>query len=123
VYKTILVSEDIEKGRRLLPSLEKILKITAAFWFHYDEQERWKLVVVSPDVSEKGPRALYTGILALLRDLQNDPQTPLQFSFDDITLVSPASLLYKRVKQGSGLHVGPVPEGPSSQDAYIYKMA
>ena len=122
MYTTILVNDDIEHGRRLLVSLETMLHVTAAFWFHFDEENQWRLVVVSPDVSEKGPRELYTAISTLLNDWENHPKTPLKFPFDRIMLVSPNSLLYKMVKQRSGPRTGPVREG-LSLDAYIYKMA
>jgi hypothetical protein len=120
MYKTILVATDIEDGRSILKELEKRqLQITAAFWFHYEDD--WKLVVVSPDVSEKGPRSLYTMISKLLHGLAKDPQKSLQFPLDRIMLVSPYSLLYKMVKQRIGASVGPTREGLTS-DAYIYKM-
>ncbi|HYL34890.1 MAG TPA: hypothetical protein VEV17_03135 [Bryobacteraceae bacterium] len=122
MYKTVLVSTDIEDGRRILTRLEKLLQVTAAFWFHFDEEDQWKLVIVSPDVSDKGPRNLYTTVSMLLYELANDPVAPLQFPLDRIMLVSPYSLLYKMVKQRSGPRIGPVREG-LSLDAYIYKMA
>jgi hypothetical protein len=123
MYKTILVAADIEDGRRILEELEKRqLRIAAAFWFHYEDEDDWKLVVVSPDVSDKGPKSLYTMVSMLLYDLANDPDKPLQFPLDRIMLVSPYSLLYKMVKQRVGPGVGPVREG-LTLDAYIYKMA
>jgi hypothetical protein len=122
MYKTILVTADIEDGRRILGELEKRhLPMTAAFWFHEDEED-WKLIVVSPDVEEKGTNSLYTMILGMLKDLSVDPDRPLQFPFDRIRLMSPQSLLYKRVRDHSGLRFGPVREG-HARDAYIYKMA
>lgn len=105
-----------------MEELEKLhLPMTAAFWFHEDEED-WKLVVVSPDVEEKGPKSLYTMIALRLRDLSMDPDRPLQFPLDRIRLVSPHSLLYKSVRDHSSLRFGPVREG-HSRDAYIYKMA
>lgn len=122
MYKTILVATDIEEGRRILEELEKLhLPMTAAFWFHEDEED-WKLVVVSPDVEEKGPKSLYTTIALRLRDLSMDRDKPLQFPLDRIRLVSPQSLLYKSVRDHSGLRFGRVREG-HARDAYIYKMS
>ena len=122
MYKTILVNSDVENGRRIVKKLEeKGWPITAAFWFHSDEQDRWELVVVSPDVPDKGPRQLYTTLWRLLDDLANDPKNPLRFPLDDIKVVGPYSLLYKMVKERSGLSFGPVPEG-YSLDTYLYKM-
>ncbi len=123
MYQTILVTNDVENGRRILEKLEKdrLVHVTSAFWFHFEEEDQWKLVIVSPDVSEKGPAQLYTMVSTLLYDLANDPQRPLEFPTDRITLVSPYSLLYKMVKQHAGPVGGPVREGPVL-DAYIYKM-
>jgi hypothetical protein len=121
MYKTILVATDIEDGRRILKELEERgLQTTAAFWFHEDEDD-WKLVVVTPEVEEKGRTALYEMLAVMLKDLSLDPKAPLQFSLDQIKLVSPHSLIYKRVKQYAGPVGGPVREGPAL-DSYIYKM-
>ena|SRR5579862_4749351 len=121
MYKTILVETDIEDGRRLLKELEKRhLQMIAAFWFHEDEED-WKLVVVSSDVDEQGPTKLYTMIALMLKHLSHDPKLPLQFPLNRIKLVSPQSLLYKRVRDHSGLRFGPVREG-HAMDSYIYKM-
>ena len=117
MHKTILVSEDIEQGRRLLSRLEGVLRIAAAFWFHFDEED-WKLVVVSPDVPEKGPRALYSEILPILKNFEHDPQAPMQFPFNRVKLESPNTWFYKRVRQQNGARAR---EG-EGLDSYIYKM-
>jgi hypothetical protein len=122
MFKTILVAVDIEDGRRILQELEKRqMRITAAFWFHYEDEDEWRFVVVTPDVEEKGPTALYTMFAAMLNDLSADNRSPLQFPLDRIRPVSPHSLVYKTVKQHAGPVGGPVREGPVL-DAYIYKM-
>ena len=123
MYQTILVTNNVENGRRIVDKLEKsrLVRVTAAFWFHFEEEDQWKLVIVSPDVSEKGPKLLYTCFSTLLYDLANDPQEPLEFPMDRIMFVSPYSLVYKTVKQYAGPVGGPVREGPVL-DAYIYKM-
>jgi hypothetical protein len=120
MYKTILVDSDIEDGRRVVRSVEQLMRVAAAFWFHSEEEDRWKLVVVSPDVDVQGPIRLYTMIQTMLRDLASDP-AGVKFPFSQIMVVSPKTLLYKGVKQRSGPVGGPVREGPAL-DAYIYKM-
>jgi hypothetical protein len=124
MYQTILVANDVENGQRILDMLEKagFLRVTAAFWFHFEDEDQWKLVIVSPDVSEKGPKLLYTMISTLLHALANDPERPLDFPLDRIRLLNPFSSLYKLVKQRTGLRVGPVREG-LTLDVYIYKMS
>jgi hypothetical protein len=123
MYQTILVNSDVEVGQRILNKLEQEgrIQITAAFWFHLEDEDLWKLVIVSPDVADQGPRALYTMLSRILHDLPNDPQMPFELPLDRIMLVSPYSLLYKMVKQRTGLRVGPTREG-LALDAYIYKM-
>jgi hypothetical protein len=112
MYKTTLVVTDIADGQRVVDELEKILQITAAFWVYLEEEDEWKLVIVTPDVSEEGPISLYTRIAALLNELSIDPQKPVQMPLSCVTLMSPNSLLYERVKQfGKVL------------DTHIYKMS
>ena len=122
MYKTFLVETDIEDGRRILEELEKRhLRITAAFWLRFEEEDNWKLVVVSPDVVEKGTTSLYTMIAGMLNDLSINAHKPVQFPLDRITLASPHSLRYKTVRDNSGIRFGPVREGPA-MDSYIYRM-
>jgi hypothetical protein len=120
MYKTVLVEADIEEGRRVLQELEKRhLQITAAFWFHEDEED-WKLIVVSPEVEEKGTHKIYMMVVPMLRELAARPDKPLK-SLDRIKVVGPNTLLYKTVRDHSSIRYGPVREGPAF-DSYIYKM-
>jgi hypothetical protein len=59
----------------------------------------------------EGPIDLYTRIAVLLNNLSIDPQEPVQMPLTSISLVSPNSLLYDRIK-----HFG------RTMDSYIYKM-
>jgi hypothetical protein len=58
------VSDPESRGARMYRIVEELSKrqvhIAGAFWYHYEDD--WKLVVVSPDVEDKGPKALYTMI-------------------------------------------------------------
>jgi len=122
MYKTILVETDLEQGRRIVEELtRRQVSITAAFWYHYEEEDDWKLVV-SPDFEDKGPKAIYTTISSMLSELASNSKDPLRFSLEQILLVSPYSLLYKMVRDYSGQRYGPVREGPAL-DSYIYKMS
>ena|ERR1700730_1435477 len=124
MFRTLLVTQDVNAGRSILECLEKLkVEITAAFWFHYDEEAAWRLVIVSPDVSSRGPKALYGFAAVCLFDLANRPHQPIEFSLDDILFVTPYHLLYKQVKLGTGLTIatGPVRNGVH-QDVYVYKI-
>jgi hypothetical protein len=112
MYKTTLVETDISDGQQVVDELERMLQVTAAFWLYLEEEDEWKLVIVSPDVASKGPIALYTRIAVLLNDLSIDSRKPVQMPLTRIRLVSPNSLLYERVKHYSGL-----------LDTHIYKLA
>src|SRR5262249_14755024 len=52
MHLKILVDQDIQSGQRLIDALDQRLPITAAFWLNSEESERWRLVIVSPLVSE-----------------------------------------------------------------------
>jgi len=112
MYKTALVSADIEDGRRVVQAFEKAgLRITAAFWFQHEDEEDWNLVIVSPDVATKGSTRVYKELFAPLHNLQTEvaPAT-LAVWWERIQVTSPASLIYQMVKQHSGL------------SPYIYKI-
>jgi hypothetical protein len=112
MYKTPLVATNIADGRRVVDELEKIMRVTAALWLYLEEEDEPKLVIVSPDVAEKGPIDLYTRIAVLLNNLSIDPHKPVQMPLTSITLVSPNSLLYDRIK-----HFG------RTMDSHVYKMS
>jgi hypothetical protein len=122
VYKTVLVDEDIKDGRLVLDLLEQHgLRVTAAFWSHFEDEDDWNLVIVSPDVAEKGSTQVYKELFAPLHNLQTELARPLNFWWDRIRIISPSSLIYQELKQHAGPVGGPVREGPAL-DAYIYKM-
>ena len=54
MYKTKLVEEDIKDGKLVVATLEQSVKVTAAFWSYFEDEDDWNLVIVSPDVAEKG---------------------------------------------------------------------
>jgi hypothetical protein len=112
MYKTTLVEADIADGQRVVAEVGKMLQITAAFWIYLEEEDEWKLVIATPDVAVDGPFNLYSRIAVLLNDLSIDPLKPVQMPLARVTLVSPNSLLYQRVKRFGG-----------ALDTHIYKMA
>ena len=106
----------------MLAALEQRgIRVTAAFWSQSEDEDDWSLVVVSPDVPEKGPTTVYKELLAVLKDLDIKPPGPLHSWWDRIKIISPSSLIYRTLKQQAGPMGGPVREG-AALDAYIYKM-
>lgn len=122
MYKTTLVEADIEDGKRVVSILEDLgLKVTAAFWSNSEEDDDWHLVVVSPDVAEKGSTYVYKQAFAPLHSLDTGSPRPLNFWWDRIKILSPSSLIYEMLKQRAGTGDRPVRPGWAF-DAYIYKM-
>ena len=140
MYKKILVERDFEEGRRLLEALDNAgFPVRAAFWYHLSDSDKWRFIVASPVVDEKGPRAAYTVIQSVLATLSktvvgvdNMPRWRLPFgiSLMDITVMSPKDqlirLLRKVVRTGPGIHWVEFPQGAINnvfvEDAYIYRM-
>ena len=112
MYKTVLVSADIAGGRRVVDELEKIMQISAAFWFYREEDDEWKLVIVTPELVNQGPINLYTKIAVILNNLSVDAPDPVQMSLSTVTLTNQHSPTYQRVKQF----------GEAFGDAHIYKL-
>jgi hypothetical protein len=123
MYKTTLVKSDIEGGERVVSALEASgLKVSAAFWHPSEDEDDWYLVVVSPDVAEKGPTQVYKQAFDLLNNLDVEPPESLDSWWGRIKIISPASLIYRNLKQRAGTGDRPVRPG-WALDSYIYKMA
>jgi hypothetical protein len=123
MLKTTLVEADIQDGERVVSALEKSgLKVTAAFWSPSDDHDDWHLVVVSPDVADKGAPPVYKEAFATLSNLDLEPPKPLNFWWDRVKIISPVSLIYRNLKQRAGTGDKPVRPG-WALDAYIYKMS
>jgi hypothetical protein len=122
MYKTALVEADIEDGAQAVSALEASgLKVTAAFWSNSEDEDDWHLVVVSPDVAEKGSTQVYKQAFAPLHNLDTEPRRPISFWWDRIKIISPARLIYRMLKQRAGTGDGPVRPG-WALDSYIYKL-
>lgn len=123
MYKTTLVRNDIEGGQRVLSALEESgLKVSAAFWHPAENEDDWRLIVVSPDVAEKGSTDVYRKAFGLLKNLNVEPPEPFDSWWGRVKIISPASLVYRNLKQRAGTGDGPVRPG-WALDSYIYKMS
>ena len=118
--------EMIDAGSALVDKLEsERFNATAALWLYFEESERWKMVVGSPDVEKLGPRKVYEKIQAVLDGMQDD-STGLILS--NIRAVGdkayPIKALREHAAKSGGVEAGRV-RGPVSGayiDAYIYKV-
>jgi hypothetical protein len=123
MYKTTLVRTDIEGGARVVSALEASgLKITAAFWWNKEDEDDWYLVVVSPEVAEKGATQVYRQAFELLNNGDVDPPEPFDSWWGRVKIISPVSLIYRRLKERAGPGDKPVRPG-WALDSYIYKMS
>jgi hypothetical protein len=122
MYKTTLVEADIEDAKPVLEALENSgLKVTAAFWSNSEDEDDWHLVVVSPDVAEKGPTVVYKQAFEPLHNLDAGRSRPINFWWDRTKIISPSTLIYRNLKQRAGTGDKPVREG-WALDSYIYKL-
>jgi hypothetical protein len=101
VTKT-LVREDIDGGFGLVQRLrDKGVDFCAALWLYQPETERWRLLVASEEVDSQGPRAAYSRIFNILKDMPEGVRP----SAEDIAVVSPSDTLIQLL--GSALSTGP----------------
>jgi hypothetical protein len=122
MYKATLVEADIEDGKPVLEALENSgLKVTAAFWSNSEDEDDWHVVVVSPDVAEKGPTVVYKQAFEPLHNLDAGRSRPINFWWDRTKIISPSTLIYRNLKHRAGTGDKPVREG-WALDSYIYKL-
>lgn len=122
MYKTTLVRTDIEGGERIVSALEASgLKVTAAFWWNKEDEDDWYLVVVSPEVAEKGATQVYGQAFDLLHDKDVAPPEPFDSWWGRVKIISPVSLIYRRLKERASTGDCSVRPG-WALDSYIYKL-
>jgi len=122
VRKAILVAEAIKAGSRLIDALRRSgVVVTAAFWRYYEEEDYWRLLIVTTQLSSHGPTALYNTLLQLLYD--PNAQWTQAIGVDQVIFIPPTNLLYKHIKQGTGLSIA---TGQARnivfEDAYVYSL-
>lgn len=127
MYKTLLVNQSIEDGEKLVRELEaKNFPISAAFWRYLDEEELWRLVIVSPVVAREGPLRTYMQVSKLVDELGDS----VQFGLSDITVMSPLSSQFRdlrRTIEGAGAgrvriaSAAEMPRGLAFEDFYLYR--
>ena len=129
MFKTTLVEAEISDGGLVVEELRRQqFPITAAFWYYFDEAERWRLVIISRHVQSAGPRDAYRRLVYALADLHKRG-TPVHITSERIHLLGEESLIFKHVRDevyGSGrtgfrLTKSPV-ENLELDDAYVYTI-
>jgi hypothetical protein len=70
VFIQVLVSEQVEMGRRVVEALRKNkFPISAAFWYRMPESGFWRLVIGSSRVDKIGPLEGYRRLHAILAQM------------------------------------------------------
>ena len=123
MHKTTLVeAAAIEDGKQVVSTLENSgLKISAAFWSSWEDEDEGYLIVVSQDVADKGTTSVYKNAFVTLHNLDIGRPRPLNFWWDRIKIVSPSNLTYQMLKERAGKGDKSVLEG-WALDSYIYKL-
>lgn len=128
MVSSVLVADRIGIGRRIVERLDKArFVVSAAFWYYFPEEGRWRLFIASPVVDQQGPRAAYETIHKAQRRGLKAPM----LSASEIVAVSPKDptvrLLSSAMQTGPGLYgihfSGNVINGVYVEDAYIYRLA
>jgi hypothetical protein len=83
--QTALVGPDVPAGKRLIEALGSNLQIEAAFWLM--EDDKWRLVLVTPLVHEQGPLSVYSRVLDVIESTAERPRE----LWERIEVVSPTS--------------------------------
>ena len=130
MYRTPLVKPEIEVGSRLIGTLEREnpFPIAAAFWEYEEAINEWYLIIVSPDVGLRGPRATNAELDAAALKLKNDELHPVNFPMDRIYLLSPSDHRYKEMRHATLDRLKRLDAKTQSindmawGDTYIYRM-
>lgn len=128
VVKDQLTSVMIDAGAELTQKLDELgLPVTAAVWFFMSEINEWRLLFASPEVSAKGPLAVYDRIRSAIDQLGGKasavPLSAIGVIDADADLVR---LLRIAVRTGSGINQIRFSKnainGHFIEDALIYRI-
>ena|SRR5438093_1224754 len=124
---TVLVSEDLEKGRDVVRALDKEgVSVSSAFWLRDPDAETFRLVLALPKAKEEGPKAAYQVVREALERQRID------FRIWHIDVVSPddetTTLVRRMVTTPSDAIAGlrfthNVINNTLIEDAYVYRSS
>jgi hypothetical protein len=125
VVENLLVGNWIHLGEILIEGLQEAnFPLAAAFWLYTEERGRWRLILASPLVDEKGPMNAARKVDKLIR---SKPELrPLIFVGMSVKspkedLVRALRALRPYLKDEKGFRVSGQPvDGHFIQDAYVY---
>ncbi len=89
--KAALVEKDIEFGRKVTEDLDRSnIPVTGSLWFYNPEASEWRLIVATPFVDERGPKAAYVAIQRALKAID----LPLR----NVSVISPNDRLIRLLR-------------------------
>ena len=129
VLKESLNHEMIEAGKTLIDRLdEKGEAIPTALWLYSEEANLWRLMLATPLVKSKGPRAAYKSIRSVLTHYQKEE--PFSLTLSDITVVAPDDAVLEpfrvafKTSGTAGVRLSRTTVGGRFiDDAYVYRAA
>lgn len=122
-----LTEEKIKAGEALVRAGDTSnMPINAAFWFYFQDQETWKLMISVKNINKIGPKSTYNKLQKLITKNKLKEQLPLS----EIALTKYKApildLLRSAINTGPGISgirfTGNVINGQLIPDAYIYRM-
>jgi hypothetical protein len=125
LVKESLTPEMVRVGEQIVRALDNSRwPVVSAFWLFDPEQNRWRLIIASPEVGLQGPRNAYIHIGKALQELHTG-----EISLHDISVRSPDDKLVKIF--ASAVSTGPemsgirfsrnAIDGRYIEDAFIYR--
>jgi hypothetical protein len=127
MFRETLVEDHIPQGAWLLQCLQQKFPIVAAFWYHSEELNGWRLIFISPYVQQR-PRDAYRQLVYCLYDLSKYAAQMKPIARDRVSLLGPESLLFQHVKNEANTAGGFKIAGRPPQntwlndDVYLYTI-
>ncbi|MCP4350975.1 MAG: hypothetical protein GY795_36375 [Desulfobacterales bacterium] len=127
LVKESLTKDMIKAGTELIRYIDKSdLNVQAYLWMYLVDLNRWRIVIVSPEVQTKGPMVVYKKLQSVLSEM---PKDHAGITLDDLTVVETDDRLitamrttFKNAKV-SGLRISKYGiNGHFVEDAYIYRL-
>ena len=122
-----LTSDMISTGSLVIKSLDTAkVGLKAAFWQYMPDERTWRLFLVSPQVRNLGPTAVYRKVNDAISKM---PVNALRPTTNDISILDNKSTSYARVRSllsdpssSSGVRlIRTSAEGKLADDLYVYR--
>ena len=122
-------TEEMKKDGETLTKLldQNALEIVGSFWWFFPESSEWRLVLVTPDIDAKGPRAVYESIQRVLSENSDEFS---MLNLQNISVISASDTVFNMLRSvlKTGPHISSVRVSRSSfnnifvEDAFIYRL-